>query len=456
MFAIPCLLLFAAVPDEHPSAAGIDGDFELEARILEMVEGGPLVVEAILTYKGFKPVEFYQNGRILGPNAKLKVPDDWKNIKSRGGIGVGSPGGTIRMQTGEQRQEVLHLHEHYTGIKAGKIKLPVSWPVNRAKGDQGNLILVPIADPKIVFELDIPPATPDRLRRICEGLEKRFDKVGKSNIGKRSHVIVGADAGVMELQDIGFHFLKRSHAEFIPLSLKFLEMNGYMKAPSHVDYIIRTSNTTADAHRLFVDQVTRDRPTAIAPYFQKWNGPKWNGTPSITAEELPDEEIRRLERAPDLWVRALTYVTLGKRCEPAWVTGLLAELEHSRDPLNPKALDDLVLKLDSPSFRVREDAQRELLGYGFRVRDGLKKALSAKPSLEVQERIGKLLEQIDKMPTDPRDIELIEWFRPRALQTGQQWPERCREVLEALTRADRSSWIAVKAQNLLAGKPDRD
>jgi hypothetical protein len=133
---------------------------------------------------------------------------------------------------------------------------------------------------------------------------------------------------------------------------------------------------------------------------------------------------------------------------------VLADLEHSRDPLSQKVLDDLVLRLDANRWRVREDAYRELMAYGTRVRGGLRNA--AKPSREVEERIEKLLEHIDKTPPDPRDVAAFGWLRRQAPQAGHPWPERCRQVLDSLSRADYSSWIAAEAQKLLAGKLERE
>jgi hypothetical protein len=225
-----------------------------------------------------------------------------------------------------------------------------------------------------------------------------------------------------------------------------LDMPGYMKARHHADYIYRSAPSTTEAHQLFIDQLTRDKPPTIAPYFDKLLE---LGSVGFTADQ-----IRRLEQVPDLWMRAFTYVALGNLCDPEWVKRVLADLEHSQDPLNRKVLNDLVLRLDADRWRVREAAYRELMAYGTRVRGGLRKA--AKPSREVAERIEKLLEHIDKTPPDPRDVAAFEWLRRQAPQAGHPWPERCRQVLDSLSRADHSSWIAAEAQKLLAGKLERE
>ncbi len=491
MFAIPCLFLLAAVPDEHPSAVGKDGDFVLEARVLEMVEGGPVTIEAVLTYKGDKRVQLHCSRLSWLHNASVRVPSDWEFI-SRTRTIIGMVNGMIEMAPGDKRREVIHLHEDYTGIKAGKIKLPVCWRVRTPEWDGDKRKFTSIAEPEVVLELNVPRATPDRLSKIRECLEKRFDKVDKSQT-EWSRPITSDDHPIMELQDIALYFRNTPHVEFVPLSMKFLELRGYPKAKWHGDFIFRASRTSADAHRLFVDHLLKSSPPAIAPLFTKW----WNvqrtrqdvtddlrrlvGARSVFEAlrmaktnwelskygldgdfetvwwfdcpcDLPDEQLRRLELAPDLWVRALTYATFGERCDPTWAKRLLAELEHSQDPLDSKLLDGLIVKLDAPGFRDRENAHRELMSYGVRVREGLKKALAAKPSAEVERRVGELLKYVDKIPIDPRDAEAMEWLTWR--NGNHPLTTHSREILKALSQAERSSWVAGKAKNILAGRFD--
>jgi hypothetical protein len=416
--------LLAAAPEERPSAFGRDNDVVLEVRVLEMVEGGPVTIEAVLTNKGSTTVRF--NHYLNDHDVTVTAPAHWKSI-SQNEFYVGSTEVPIGIRPGGRRSEIVHLHRYFMGINAGKTKLAVSWSGDDAK-------------PKAVLDIDIPPVSAERIKAIRQRLERRFDKVDKSNIDERSWVVVGADDGVMELHDIEFYFLDAPHAEFIPLSLKFLDMPGYMKARQHADYIYRSAPSTAEARQLFVDQLTRDEPPTIAPYFDKLLE---LGSVGFTADQ-----IRRLERVPDLWMRAFTYIALGNRCDPEWVKRVLGDLEHSHDPPSQKVVHDLVLRLDADRWRVREDAYRELMAYGTRVRGGLRKA--AKPSREVEERIEKLLKHIDKTPPDPRDVAAFEWLRRQAPQAGHTWPERCRQVLDSLSRADHSSWIAAEAQKLLA------
>src|SRR5262245_8992167 len=74
-----------------------------------------------------------------------------------------------------------------------------------------------------------------------------------------------------------------------------------------------------------------------------------------------------------------------------------------RERLRPDAVEDarlnrLLADLGSPSFRVRESAQRELEKMGPLAEPRLRRELSNRPTLEVRRRVEHLLQLLDASP----------------------------------------------------------
>ena len=109
---------------------------------------------------------------------------------------------------------------------------------------------------------------------------------------------------------------------------------------------------------------------------------------------------------------------------------------------DPKRVAPLLAALDSEQFAERDKAMSELETIGLAVEPALRKALNAKPSLEVRQRIETILE---KLAAGPR-LRFV-----RALEVLEQLatPE-ARQVLEVLSQGSAELWPAQEAKASLA------
>ncbi|MBI1914566.1 MAG: hypothetical protein HYS12_07485 [Planctomycetes bacterium] len=80
-------------------------------------------------------------------------------------------------------------------------------------------------------------------------------------------------------------------------------------------------------------------------------------------------------------------------------------------PADAQKLKQLLADLDSPRFSVREKAIQELAKLGDLAEPGLRRVLEGKPSLEVRQRVERLLEQLQGPVVTPdrlREIRAVE------------------------------------------------
>jgi hypothetical protein len=120
------------------------------------------------------------------------------------------------------------------------------------------------------------------------------------------------------------------------------------------------------------------------------------------------------------------------------------------DPVGPAALERLLADLGSDSFASRARAEQVLERLGERAATALRRALDAKPPLDVCRRAERLLARLDGPVTDPdrlrelRGVEVLELLGTPAarrvledLARGAPEARRTREATEALGRLGR-------------------
>jgi WD40 repeat protein len=111
--------------------------------------------------------------------------------------------------------------------------------------------------------------------------------------------------------------------------------------------------------------------------------------------------------------------------------------------VDPKRVKPLLAALDSDQFAERDKAMTELEALGLGVDPALREALSAKPSLEVRQRIEAVLE---KLTGGPR------WRFLRALEVLEHIAtEEARQVLETLSKGTAELWPTQEAKASLSG-----
>jgi hypothetical protein len=135
---------------------------------------------------------------------------------------------------------------------------------------------------------------------------------------------------------------------------------------------------------------------------------------------------------------------------PGQAVALLKDRVRPATPVDPKRLTRLLGDLDSDSFEVRRQAQSELEELGELAEAALRKALTGDPSLEVRQRVERLLDNLTgQVPQagqlrDLRAVELLEligsseaWQLLQALAKGAPEARLTREARSAVRRLTR-------------------
>jgi hypothetical protein len=176
--------------------------------------------------------------------------------------------------------------------------------------------------------------------------------------------------------------------------------------------------------------------------FDRWREKELPGSP------LPSKElIAELSRAPNEWVRLLTWLTFpdSVREEP---TALKKVSELMLPPPSP-AVAALVKQLDDPAFKVREEASKRLVRLADEVDDlapMLRHVLSRPGTDEQLQRLKQVLASLPKRPTIAEHVlsVLDSYETPRATQ-----------LLEAIAAGPDALPATQEARFTLKGRKER-
>jgi dipeptidyl aminopeptidase/acylaminoacyl peptidase len=113
-----------------------------------------------------------------------------------------------------------------------------------------------------------------------------------------------------------------------------------------------------------------------------------------------------------------------------------------------KRLQRLIEQLDAPQFLARHQATDALERYGRRAELVLRQALTAKPPLEVRQRVERLLTQLQSTPLSAEQV-----FAARSTEVLETiGTAEARGLLETLSKASPESWLSWEAREALARK----
>ena len=115
--------------------------------------------------------------------------------------------------------------------------------------------------------------------------------------------------------------------------------------------------------------------------------------------------------------------------------------------IDEKHLARLIAALDSGRFAVRERAARKLEGLGSAAEPALRKVLTGKPSLEVRNRIEKLLEQEPRQRSSPTPNRLRQMRTLEALELAGDG--EAHRLLKELAGGMPGVWLAGEARAAL-------
>ena len=109
-------------------------------------------------------------------------------------------------------------------------------------------------------------------------------------------------------------------------------------------------------------------------------------------------------------------------------------------------LAGLISDLDNSAFAVRTQATRDLEKLGALAGPALRKALAAKPSLEVRQRLQQLLSKLDGPVTSPETLQFLRALEVlEHIRTGE-----ARQILSALAKGAPEALLTQEAQASLS------
>ena len=303
----------------------------------------------------------------------------------------------------------------YSGIGGGKTSVTVTWNVY-SPGKNGSLI----SKLSVPLEIDIPPATPERLAALRKRMEEQLRRPGLSD--KESRRLV---------DDI----LDTRHPALAPVAWRMIEApHPPVRAFDLIQFISECPEDSSDLDGRLAKLAEDRRWGGRWDLFDYWRNRK---------TELPPAAWQTLNDAESVWTRALTYVVFPKRCGKEWKAALLQDLHDQSKPLRSTQLDRLLTDLDADDFDVREKASALLARFGERVEGQLSKALDGPLSAEAGRRVTTALEQIRKAKQPPDCIQALEYFG------AHDAPENG-ELLQVLADGEPDAWLTQQAKGKLA------
>jgi WD40 repeat protein len=353
------------------------------------------------------------------PNARLAFTPDGRVLASLWEV-------YLNDNTGQTRYPVIHLADARTGKSLSRLDLPRGMFLHGfAFAPDGRSLAVltqnlPAAGqpnpPQPTFYLSLWESITgkERLRFTLPG---RPTTLGYSPDGRT--VAVGGSDGVIRL------WAART-------GKKLGDLTGHQGEP-------RTLVFSADGRRLVTGSADS---TALV-----WDVAALAKPPAPLPGEL---DVRRVEAlwddlgSDDAAKAHKALLTLS--AAPPQTTAFLMEHVKPAAGVEDKRLEQLLKELDGAQFAVRQNAEVELAKLGELAEPALQRALASKPSLEVRQRIEKLLDRLSGGRVAP---ELYQPLRSLEVLEEIGTPE-ARQLLEKLAKGAAGARLTREAEAALA------
>lgn len=418
--------IFAAIAWGLMNQFGRAGEptFEFKDAIITAIEHGPVIIQVELVYRGS------ERRAVANINPRIVGPSHWQERLILG-IGVISGQDTLSTQTvspGEKVTRIIPLHRYYSPLPAGDADIRIDWsevifPDAVIRGEPAGVQKTPLACDQWSQSLrvTIQPATHQYWVGVAERLMKILRKPNRSQ----------ADVEV-----VFAHFPLEFKDELFDVVIQMLDscVDGEFQGEliELVDGLL-----ASEQHReLIIKYLRTPSPRAGAAFFRR-------ATEGKVRYFMEPQSLGKLVAVPNIWVRTLAWVSGTATTQDDLGRDLLRELQHTPPAPDPDRLKQLVDRLDSPSFRSREQADKELLGLGEGSISFLEASLKQSLSAEQRHRVQGLLAQLSFRTRDPLAIAAI-----RYLATLRS--SRARTALQALSQNVSSNWVATEAQAALA------
>ncbi|HEY7423857.1 MAG TPA: hypothetical protein VH682_06385, partial [Gemmataceae bacterium] len=390
-----------------------DGDFSLQAEVIEALEGGPVVLRLTLSYDGKNPVVLldppprkwdFPIALLCHPKGyDVSTPKGWR--RHDGDFRIWPARGIyVRKQAlippGWKYSERLYVHGWFRHIPSGRTSLKVS-TVMEVEGK-------PEKEVSTVVDINVQAATPERVTALRRRLERSPD-------------LPPLDFGE-ELPENWIYGTR--HSALVPFALRRIEV---FLTDQMLDFCYYLSDAPEEVHAHMVALACKSGWTGRVALFAYWRDRGFD-EPKVADERpgfpdwfdyqywpthrtpLPPQEFSKLLKAKNPWTRILTYLTFPARCPRDWTRALLEDCRQLTRPLPADQFAQLLHDLDADSFAVREKASERLEQLGERVETHLKQASQTPLSPEAKRRVRSALEKIAATPRSPDCDQVIRYL----------------------------------------------
>ncbi len=464
-------LIIAVAVSANAEAIEMTVKLDLRVRVVEAIEGGPVIIETTLTNRSQSTIDVVLGGG--EGESSVELPAIWNRPENVIDNTIGNTA-LFAFRPGETwtREHIVHNSANFQALK-GQGKLIVRWPLN-SRTDS----------PSLAVEIKLTPASPRVVCELATRVQEQLDRIPAPKAGE--------SANYNALRGVADRVLNTPHPGLTSSILKILDRCTPGSKDDDTRYLRRMliatmTSSDRDSHRSTVDRLMTTSPPFYAPdLFASWRFdfdratllvqgwywismcedvyrrydyaslPTCFGTRlvrelidcQIVAQRLlQPEQIQTLTKAQDYWVRVLTYATFSDRVDPKWSSHLLMKIRDRFPPLSDTRVAPLIRDLDDADFKVRDTAERKLLSLGHGIARSLRVVADRGPTPESRQRAEKILDRLGREPLDSRASAVIKFL---SHQPGAA------KLLAALADGPESDPVAIaarKRQTELAPRP---
>ena len=223
--------------------------------------------------------------------------------------------------------------------------------------------------------------------------------------------------------------------ELLPIAMEFLDNSREPSIQRAVlSYLYKLAPTREAVNELIVGLLTR----------QEFRGATIIALWASGATEPPSKaQLDKLSKSECLWVRALSHAASIGSARGVKNHSVRQSVRKLISQDAPEEVRALITQLDSPSYRLREDAGAALLRSGDAGEIAIAHDLSRQCSAETRQRLGCILNRM--RDEDLRSDALT------AVNCLAQFPtEEAKELLEEIARGPERFRATIAAKNALA------
>lgn len=393
-------------------------DFTLKAETIEALEGGPVVLNATLSYHGKETVSV-ESDSLSWSRVHVRAPKEWKHIVVPFILGDGSGLVEVNYRTlkrGDRFSVTAFVHDGFSRIPSGRASVKVIWNVN-LRGKSRSLEVA------TSLELDVRPATKESLA----GLRKRIETT-----------LVRPNLQATDKQQLSQWILGTRHSALLPPVLRMIvsEDDAY-PLDRLLDFCYSLDNISQEVHARLLKLADTPAWRGRIPLFQVWENRR---------VALPHQQFQKLLESKSIWTRVLTAVTFPRQCDKAWTAALVRDLHDLSQPLPSDQFARLLRDLDNDTFAVRKSATTQLALLGERVEAQLKGVQKNSLSPEAKQRVRLILEKISVSKKSPEWKSILEEVSRRNTPAAQA-------ILNALANGDPEAELTKTAAALRRASP---